>query len=303
MPRPFSWAEIDQPEEPTQASTSDSITMVSRSQDHEPERLSSRSPSFPRPYYHYRHMHRHLRSQDSQDYSSSHQARDPQSFYDPHIFQTQQRPKPAQIFNPHTFQRQTQTFHDVPLDDDEDHGRPPRSRIWQPTGGIAPSTRDAAPRGPRYPHPYLDASTSAPRRESLDAITNGLGPDSSRSDLDLTSHGAMPPDPTTGAATAATARATPDTEGLTPNQKPPGGDPSENYKPKSVRFWLVLLSNFIAIFLVALDRTIIATAVPRISDDFRSLGDIGWYGSAYMLTSAASQLLFGRVYKFYDVKW
>ncbi|KAJ5935008.1 hypothetical protein N7466_004555 [Penicillium verhagenii] len=63
-----------------------------------------------------------------------------------------------------------------------------------------------------------------------------------------------------------------------------------------------MLCNFLALFLVALDRTIIATAIPRITDEFHSLGDIGWYGSAYMLASASAQLLFGRIYKFYDIK-
>ncbi|KAI8285358.1 Efflux pump aflT [Colletotrichum sp. SAR11_57] len=77
----------------------------------------------------------------------------------------------------------------------------------------------------------------------------------------------------------------------------------ENFKPKSIKFWLTIFSNFIALFLVALDRTIIATAIPRITDEFGSLGDIGWYGSAYMLTTAASQLVFGRVYKFYNLRW
>jgi hypothetical protein len=81
----------------------------------------------------------------------------------------------------------------------------------------------------------------------------------------------------------------------------PADDPAAaNYNPRSINFWLVMLSNFVAIFLVALDRTILATAIPRITDDFKSLGDIGWYGSAYMLTTAASQLLFGRIYKFYN---
>ncbi|CAI4216931.1 unnamed protein product [Parascedosporium putredinis] len=83
----------------------------------------------------------------------------------------------------------------------------------------------------------------------------------------------------------------------------PFGDPEKNFQPKSLRFWLIMISNFLAIFLVAIDRTIIATAIPRITDDFRSLGDIGWYGSAYMLTTAASQLLFGRIFKFYNIKW
>ena len=50
------------------------------------------------------------------------------------------------------------------------------------------------------------------------------------------------------------------------------------------------------------DRTIIATAIPRITDDFHSLGDVGWYGSAYMLAACSLQLLMGRVYTFYNPK-
>lgn len=95
-----------------------------------------------------------------------------------------------------------------------------------------------------------------------------------------------------------------DAEKLTPSQPPPGGASEDDlFQPRSVRFWLTLLCNFLALFLVALDRTIIATAVPRISDEFQALGDIGWYGSSYMLTTACAQLLFGRIYKFYDMKW
>jgi MFS family permease len=84
-----------------------------------------------------------------------------------------------------------------------------------------------------------------------------------------------------------------------------GGPPGENdlYKPKTLKFWSILLSNFLALFLVALDRTILATAVPRITDEFKSLGDIGWYASSYMLTTSCAQLIFGRIYKHYDMKW
>ena len=84
---------------------------------------------------------------------------------------------------------------------------------------------------------------------------------------------------------------------------PGAPDPNTLYKPKTFRFWLTLLANFLAVFLVALDRTIVATAIPQITDEYHSLGDIGWYGSAYMLTTSASQLLFGRLFKFYNVKW
>lgn len=36
----------------------------------------------------------------------------------------------------------------------------------------------------------------------------------------------------------------------------------------------------LAAFLVALDRTIIANAIPHITDEFNSPDDAGWYGSA-----------------------
>lgn len=84
----------------------------------------------------------------------------------------------------------------------------------------------------------------------------------------------------------------------------PGTDSSEDkYKPQSLKFWLIILSSFVSMFLVALDRTIISTAIPTITNDFHSLTDIGWYGSAYMLTTAAFQLVWGRIYRFYDLRW
>jgi MFS family permease len=76
----------------------------------------------------------------------------------------------------------------------------------------------------------------------------------------------------------------------------------ELYNPGPVRFWLIMLCNSLALFLVALDRTIVATAIPRITDDFHSLGDIGWYASSYLLTLSAMQLIFGRIYRLYDTK-
>ena len=38
------------------------------------------------------------------------------------------------------------------------------------------------------------------------------------------------------------------------------------------------------------------------TDAFHSVGDIGWYSSAYMLTACAFQLLYGRIYTFYSPK-
>ena len=41
----------------------------------------------------------------------------------------------------------------------------------------------------------------------------------------------------------------------------------------------------------------------RITDDFKALQDVGWYGSAYLLTTCAFQLLFGKFYTFFSIKW
>ncbi len=58
----------------------------------------------------------------------------------------------------------------------------------------------------------------------------------------------------------------------------------------------------LAVFLFALDETIIATAIPKITDEFDSLNDVGWYGSAYFLTMCCFQLHFGKFYKLFSTK-
>lgn len=92
--------------------------------------------------------------------------------------------------------------------------------------------------------------------------------------------------------------------------------------PSGMRLGLIITSAFISMFLVSLvristsevsslqsqrittvqDRMIITTAIPQITDDFNSVTDIGWYGSAYLLTTSAFQLLYGKIYSFYSIK-
>lgn len=48
--------------------------------------------------------------------------------------------------------------------------------------------------------------------------------------------------------------------------------------------------------------TLSVWAIPRITDEFNSFPDVGWYGSVYSLTCCAFQLLFGKLYTFYSVK-
>ncbi|KAI1616419.1 putative aflatoxin efflux pump [Exophiala viscosa] len=88
-----------------------------------------------------------------------------------------------------------------------------------------------------------------------------------------------------------------------PSEDEEYADAENNFKPKSLKFWLVIIGMYISIFLVALDRMIIATAIPSITNEFHSIEDIGWYGSAYMMTAAIFNPLSGRIYQLYPTKW
>lgn len=49
-------------------------------------------------------------------------------------------------------------------------------------------------------------------------------------------------------------------------------------------------------------KTIITNAIPSITDQFHSLDQVGWYGSAFFLTVGASQNMWGKLYKYFDLK-
>jgi hypothetical protein len=72
------------------------------------------------------------------------------------------------------------------------------------------------------------------------------------------------------------------------------------YPPLS-KVIIIILALYLAVFLVALDQTIIGVAIPKITDQFKSISDIAWYGSAYFLTSTALQPSYGRIYKIFSV--
>ena len=76
----------------------------------------------------------------------------------------------------------------------------------------------------------------------------------------------------------------------------------EGEYPTGMKLVSVIIALVLAIFLASLDMNIIATAIPRITDDFHSLNDVGWYGSALFLTVAASQSVWGKGYKYFDLK-
>jgi MFS family permease len=81
------------------------------------------------------------------------------------------------------------------------------------------------------------------------------------------------------------------------------GDDASSDLPGPGRLAATMFALFMGMFTANLDSTILATAIPRITDEFHSLGDIGWYGSSAFLTFAAFQTTWGKVFKYYDLKW
>jgi EmrB/QacA subfamily drug resistance transporter len=73
--------------------------------------------------------------------------------------------------------------------------------------------------------------------------------------------------------------------------------------PTGLKLAVIMIGLELAVLCVALDNTIIATAIPRITDQFHAINDVGWYGSAYLLPLSAFQLFFGRLYSIFNIKW
>ncbi|KAF2122755.1 major facilitator superfamily transporter [Lophiotrema nucula] len=72
--------------------------------------------------------------------------------------------------------------------------------------------------------------------------------------------------------------------------------------PSGFKLFFIVVALVLSVFLFSLDQTIIATAIPKITDQFHSLDDISWYGSAYFMTLAGFQSMWGKVYKCFPLK-
>ena len=64
---------------------------------------------------------------------------------------------------------------------------------------------------------------------------------------------------------------------VTDKQTPPTEPHDDDIDyPHGVKLALIMAALCLAVFLVALDNTIISTAIPKITDQFNSIKDIGW---------------------------
>ncbi|KAJ8106107.1 hypothetical protein ONZ43_g7175 [Nemania bipapillata] len=90
------------------------------------------------------------------------------------------------------------------------------------------------------------------------------------------------------------------------SESPPSDTPKttpEIVYPSTWRQIVIVTGLLLGIFLAGLDISIISTAIPAITNEFNSLADAGWYGSAFFLAYAAFQSLWGKAYKYFDMKF
>ncbi|UKZ80414.1 hypothetical protein TrVFT333_008173 [Trichoderma virens FT-333] len=77
---------------------------------------------------------------------------------------------------------------------------------------------------------------------------------------------------------------------------------SEDEYPSGIKMFFIVLALVLSVFLLSLDMTIVATAIPKITDEFQGLDKAGWYGAAFFMTVGAFQSTWGKVYKYFPLK-
>ncbi len=74
------------------------------------------------------------------------------------------------------------------------------------------------------------------------------------------------------------------------------------YNKSHSEIMVVITALMLAMLLAALDQTIVATALPRIASDLHGLSKLSWVATAYLLTSAISTPLYGKIGDLYGRK-
>ncbi|KAI8047722.1 major facilitator superfamily domain-containing protein [Gilbertella persicaria] len=81
-------------------------------------------------------------------------------------------------------------------------------------------------------------------------------------------------------------------------------DEAPEKKPeKKGNYVLTFVGLQVALFMAALDSTIVSTALPRIGSDFNQMSIVSWVATAYILTFDAFQPLFAKFSDIFGRKW
>ncbi|KAH7190246.1 major facilitator superfamily domain-containing protein [Fusarium oxysporum] len=81
-----------------------------------------------------------------------------------------------------------------------------------------------------------------------------------------------------------------------------GGDGDGHEYPSGAHLGFIIVALVLSVFLVILDTTIVATAIPKITDEFHRLDEVSWYGAAFFVCTAAFQSTWGKAYKYFRLK-
>ncbi|KAF7378123.1 Major facilitator transporter-like protein [Mycena sanguinolenta] len=69
------------------------------------------------------------------------------------------------------------------------------------------------------------------------------------------------------------------------------------------RLWAVFVALLFTVLLVALDQTILATALPRIASDLNGFTLQAWVATSFILAQSTFLLVFGQVLRIFSAKW
>lgn len=86
-------------------------------------------------------------------------------------------------------------------------------------------------------------------------------------------------------------------------EKPVADNATPGEYPSGVRLIFIVVALVLGIFLVSLDLTIVATAIPKITSEFHGLDDVAWYSAAFFMTIGGFQSAWGKAYKFFPLKF
>ncbi|KAI1334615.1 MFS general substrate transporter [Xylariaceae sp. FL0016] len=82
-------------------------------------------------------------------------------------------------------------------------------------------------------------------------------------------------------------------------------DAREKVQPPDFGGWsfrFLIASIVLGSMLIALNATVLGTAIPSITSEFGTVDDVGWYASAYLIANCAMSPLVGRLYRIFRLK-
>ncbi|KAL2195600.1 major facilitator superfamily domain-containing protein [Corynascus similis CBS 632.67] len=87
----------------------------------------------------------------------------------------------------------------------------------------------------------------------------------------------------------------------TNDRKQAANDAAIEY-PSGFKLASIILALIMGIFLASLDMTIVATAIPKITDEFHGLDKVSWYSAAFFMTNGGFQSSWGKAYRYFPLK-